>query len=443
MISKFLKNGLLPQSLFGRLALILIAPVLVAQLVLGYIFIDRHTESVLKVLSKTIAGDVALVVHELERGQVFEEIQKNAENHLDLKISLSSHYTLPKIGVHRDTWLYSFLSQAFDEKLKKPYFLKMNTKSIRIFVPMDRGMLEIVTPRKRFFSRTTPYVLIGSGVCGLLMLIIAFFFMRNQIRPIQNLADIADSFGRGNDSLPIVIQGAAEVRKAFIAFLTMRDRIKRHLFQRFEMLSGISHDLRTPLTRMKLQLAVLPVTPELKDLKQDVDQMHYMVEEFLTYARGYGEEKTAEVRLHSLIQDIIFPFQTDRFHITFHPIAKNFSMPLKPRLFNRCLTNVLLNSQKFATQASIRALIQNHGVEILIDDNGPSIPVDERENVFQPFYRLDVSRNLDKGGVGLGLSIVRDIIQAHGGRVSLTHVPSVSGEIDSFKGLRVAMWLPR
>ena len=224
------------------------------------------------------------------------------------------------------------------------------------------------------------------------------------------------------------------MRKAGLAFLLMRERLKRQLSERLEMLAGVSHDLRTPLTRMRLQLAIIESNEELIDLKQDVIVMQQMIEGFLTYARGAGEEEAKKINLFEMLDKIQNQLNSEGFSIHLD-CPKDINISLKEGLFNRCLTNLLLNSKRYANKVEISVQSKERHLQISIDDDGPGIPIAEREKVFRPFYRLDSARNLDSGGVGLGLSIARDAVLSHGGQIYLRH-SSLLG------GLKVLIRLP-
>lgn len=424
---------LLPQSLFGRSLIILVTPLILVQIVLGYIFFDRHTETILRLLSDTIAGDIALVLDCVEKGDDFQRVKELAQQNLRLDLSLDAGHTLDKIGLHRQTWLYAFLESALNEKIKAPYFVRMDSDSIYISINSSKGVLKIKLSRKRLFSRTTPLVIIWTAASSILLFGVASLFMRNQIRPIRRLAEAAERFGRGDESVPFKPEGATEVRKAGFAFLLMRDRLKRQLSDRLEMLAGVSHDLRTPLTRMKLQLTLMKDEEELRAFEQDVIVMQEMVEGFLTYARGAGDEEAKEVSIGVVLKTIINQVANENFKITLNNF-ENTKIFLKLGIFNRCLTNLLLNSKRYGKSAAVQVQTQHRHLQIIIDDDGPGIPSIERENVFRPFYRLDQARNLDSGGVGLGLSIARDAIRSHGGQIYLQQSP--------MGGLRVVIRLP-
>ena len=425
---------LLPRSLFGRSLIILVTPLILVQIVLGYIFFDRHTETVLRVLSATIAGDIELMVDLTSREKNFKRVQELAARNLKLELTLSKKQKLKETGLRKNTWLYEVMGEALNNTLTQPYYLNMDSDNIYLDVEIpNKGVLHISTLRKRLFSRTTPLVLIWTTASALLLFIVASLFMRNQIRPLRRLSEAADRFGKGNDIGLFKPEGATEVRKAGFAFNIMRDRLRRQLNERTEMLAGVSHDLRTPLTRMKLQLAMMQSDDKIESLQEDVDSMQKMVEGFLTYARGAAHEVSELTNLKKLLSKAIE--QLDNPSIVMElECDDSIEIILKIDLFKRCLSNILLNAQKYAHNIWISVDSIEDVLKIIIDDDGPGIPNSEHERVFQPFYRLEASRNSETGGVGLGLTIARDVMRSHGGQIRLRKSPQ--------GGLRVILRLP-
>lgn len=443
---KSLRNAL-PTSLFSRALIILLMPLLLVQVVLGYIFFDRHTETILRQFSRTIAGDVALVMDWVERDpKSIKSIKQSAQKYMGLDVNFVPQNTLEKYGTHKTTWLYGFMEDALNEALhseefskgnrKKPsYYIRMNADKIYISIEAkNKGVLEVSLPRKRLFSKTTPLVLIWTTSSALLLFLVASIFMRNQIRPLRRLAEAADRFGKGDDLGELKIEGARELRTLSRIFNIMRARIQRHLHERTQMLASVSHDLRTPITRMQLQLAMMPPIEENTLLQEDLKQMQLMVEGFLAYAKGTASEARQAVPIASCIQEIIDNLPGKKNPIEFMP-TDNPTIQIKLQLFNRCLTNLLLNANRYALHTWVSLKINVRHCEIVVDDDGPGIPKENREQVFQPFYRQDTARNLDEGGTGLGLSIVRDAVRSHGGRIRLDQSP--------YGGLRVVLTFPR
>jgi two-component system osmolarity sensor histidine kinase EnvZ len=267
---------------------------------------------------------------------------------------------------------------------------------------------------------------------SLLLFGIATIFMRNQVRAVRRLAAAVDSFGKGRDVPYFKPQGAAEVRQAAAAFGRMQDRIKSQVGQRTEMLAGVSHDLRTPLTRMKLELAMAK-GEGVAELKEDVADMERMIEGYLAFARGEGSEKTSVTDLVALLEDVVGKLRRDGGQIDLH-CAEALSLPLRPMAISRCLTNLIGNAVRYAAHVSVRADRHDDVIDVIVDDDGPGIPPDRRDDAFKAFVRLEGSRNPKTGGVGLGLTIARDVARIHGGDVLLEDSP--------LGGLRVRLQLP-
>lgn len=423
----------LPQSLLGRSLIILIAPLIMVQMILSYIFFDRHTEAILNLLARSIVADVQTIAELTSANLPIERIQGIAQN-FEFDVKFEKEAKIPRHGADRDRWLYQFMTEALDKNLKFLYFLRIDNNNIFIDVAHPAGVLHITTPRKRLYSRTTQLVIIWTTVSAALLLIISSIFMRNQLKPIIRLAKSSEDFGKGIDNGPIPIEGATEVRQAGRAYNVMRERINRQLNDRMEMLAGVSHDLRTPLTRMKLQLAMMPQNEEVQDLREDVESMRLMVQGFLDFARGSEHDEASElVTLKPYLEGIIEDLNHLKIKIHLQ-VPESIKINIRKLSFNRCLTNLLLNSDRYGTQAWITVGQQNKSILINVDDNGPGISENEIAHVFKPFYRVDESRNTETGGVGLGLSIARNVILSHGGEITLGKSP--------YGGLRVTIKIP-
>jgi two-component system osmolarity sensor histidine kinase EnvZ len=327
------------------------------------------------------------------------------------------------------------LVDALRERLARPFALDVwkHPRNVDLAVALDDGVMAISFPRERVFT-TTPYVMIlwmvGSSI---LFFAIASVFMRNQVRPIRQLAQASEEFGKGRDVEDYRPSGASEVRQAGAAFVVMRERLRRFLLQRTEMLAGISHDLRTPLTRMKLELALLDDSPSVAGLRADVTDMERMVESYLAFVRGDGEEQPVPTDLGRILADLVAGEQREG-----HPVRLvtegDLVVPLRPQAITRSIRNLLANATRHGARIELRAKRRERSVKILIDDDGPGIPSGSREDVFKPFFRLDSSRNPTTGGVGLGLTIARDVVRAHGGDIWLEDSP--------LGGLRARIKLP-
>ncbi|MBP9753027.1 MAG: two-component sensor histidine kinase [Proteobacteria bacterium] len=428
-----LLKKLSPKSLLARSLLILITPLLLVQVVLGHMFFDRHTKAILELLSTNIAGEISLALEWMESNRDISKIQKLAQKNLDISISVLPKSKLDRSGIFKKQYLYEHLRIALDEKLKRPYFVNITTDDIFIQVESKYGVLECKMNKRKLFSRTIPLVLLWTTVSAFLLFLVASMFMRNQIRPIIRLAKAAEHFGRGDNSIDFIPEGAKEVRQAGIAFLMMRERLMKLLQDRMQMLAEVSHDLRTPLTRIKLQLSMMEKNDEINLMQNDIKQMQGMIDGYLAYSRGTLIEKNMLVNLGDELRKVCSKYHSKDFLIKIDcPSAIKIS--LKVETFNRLLTNLVVNSTLYSTCLNVHVQLLGHFVEIILDDNGPGIPEDERENVFKPFYRLDAARSQSGANVGLGLSIVRDGIRTHGGQIALKASP--------LGGVRVLIKLP-
>ena len=334
-----------------------------------------------------------------------------------------------------DSVLDTKLTRALARRLAYPFQIDSvsSERLVWVWVQLPGGVMSVRLPRSRLFSDTT-YIfiawMVGSSV---VLFAVATFFMRNQVRPIRRLAKAAESFGRGIDVPGFKPQGAAEVRLAARAFLQMRERIRRQIDQRTIMLAGVSHDLRTPLTRMKLQLAMASEDPEVANLASDVIEMERMVEGYLAFAAGEGEEEPKTLLLSKLLNSIVEQVPKNGARIDLR-LDDDPEITLRPAAMRRCLTNLLSNALRYGSKVNIRTKVRQKRAEIIIDDDGPGIPADRREDVFRPFYRLDESRNPSTGGTGLGMTIARDVVRGHGGELTLEDSPT--------GGLRARIRLP-
>ena len=430
---------MLPRSLFGRSLLIIVTPLILMQVVLAFIFYESHWDKVSRRLATDLAGDIGAVV-ELASGaapgMTFEALSNLAYHRMGLRIALLDGEILPNTPHHapltEDARLFT---AALDERVTKPVVIDLESdpKDIVVFVQLSDGVLKFTTTRKRLFSSTTYIFVLWMIGTSLILFAVATTFMRNQVRPIRRLAEAAKAFGKGRNTPSFKPEGATEVRQAANAFLEMRERIQRHIGERTKMLAGVSHDLRTPLTRMKLQLAMLGDGDDVEDLKGDVADMSRMLDGYLAFARGEGGEKPVETNLNEMLQMVVGQARRKGGLIDLHMEEVN-TLPLKPDAFTRCVTNIIDNAMRYATHVSVRVGRREEAIEITIDDDGPGIPEAHRADVFRPFFRIEDSRNPETGGVGLGMSIARDVMRGHGGEIVLGDSPS--------GGLRVRLRLP-
>ncbi len=439
---------IMPKSLFGRSLLIVLLPLLILQAVLAYVFYERHWDTVTRWLAVGLAGEISLLVEMLEEADSPEKKRKVldlARDHFGVAVTLTQDDRLADQGTtvpSSTSRLDQTLTKTFLRQLDKPFALDTTMsdrrpRQITIYVQMENRLLKVVAPRKRVDSTTTR-IFIGWMVgLSLLLLLLAIFFLTRQLRPIRRLAWAADNFGKGRDVGDFKLAGATEIRQAGAAFNTMRKRILRQLTQRTEMLAAVSHDLRTPLTRMKLELEMLksaePHPDDIKALKDDVEDMARVVDGYLAFARGEGQESITPTDLGNILHEVGNRAAGGDVEIEIE-LERPITMPLRPVAIRRCISNLVDNAVRHADWVGIRATAEGEQVWIAIDDNGPGVPVDQREAVFKPFFRLDPSRNPNTGGVGLGLAIARDIVLSHGGDIQLHDSPA--------GGLRVLVRLP-
>jgi two-component system osmolarity sensor histidine kinase EnvZ len=423
----------LPKSMFGRSLVILVAPLVLVETISAYVFFDNHWEHVTKALANDIAGEVATVVALYnampEDNDFFRVI---AGTHLKLRTTFIPGKKLTSSVP--EALQDSPLDTALSTQIFTPYVFDIKHKTITITAEVESGLLQLTTPLKRLQSKTFFLFIMWVSLTSALFLCIAAIFMHNQVKPLRRLAIAADRFGKGRSFPQFKPEGATEIRKVAQAFLNMKERLQRQLTQKAEMLAGVSHDLRTPLTRMRLQLAMMPASSETEGLQNDVTEMSNMLEGYLTFARGEGLEETCETDINELLLEAIKGrIQPDiQVHYTPHKLPR---LNVKPQALKRCLTNLINNAVRYGHEVWISTSTTAEALTILIEDDGPGIPEDKFQEVFQPFFRLESSRNTATGGVGLGLSIARDIAHTHGGEITLA--PSIA-----HGGLAVSLILP-
>jgi two-component system osmolarity sensor histidine kinase EnvZ len=431
----------LPQSLFGRALLILVLPTLMLQIVAIYIFYERHWSNIERHLSSSLAGEVALIMDRAitTEGELRASYLNRYADIMNMDIQL-----LPP-PLHTTSIQEEKRFAAYMRELRRRLGLQFTVYEIptreivRTQILWQNQIIQIDVGVKRLKSSTT-YIFISWLLCSAVLLtLIAIIFLRNQIRPIKRLAEVAQRFGMGQDVGDYRPHGAREVRQAGMAFLTMRARLLRQVNTRTAMLSGISHDLRTPLTRMKLQLAFLPPCEETLAMQEDIAEMDMMINEYLEFARGNDEDSpSVVVDIAELVQQVVQAFVSSGAEIEAH-LPSPILTAVRPLQLRRAVQNIISNALKYGERCSVTLHQQQGWVHIIVTDAGNGIPEADMEEVFRPFTRLETSRNTATGGVGLGLAITRDIIQAHGGKILLKNNLDVSGTIT---GLTVTMMLP-
>ena len=434
-LSNFLKN-ILPKRLFYRALLIVAVPILVLQLVITIVFFDSLWIKTNKEMTRALVNEISTFVELYDKEKTEKKDLTNLFSlFLDLNIEFYEDKDFTKKYTER--W-FSPIDRTLRRELKSHFDVGkywFDTTSyielIDLRIKYQNGYFKFLVPKDRVSSSSARIFALWITVPAIIMVIISLIFLKNQTRPIINLARAAERFGKGEEIEEFKPSGAMEIRQAGHEFDKMRKRIQRHLNQRNEMLSGISHDLRTPLTRMKLQIAFINDKDLAKKLSEDINEMEKMLNEYLQFTSSSYVEKDDMFNLSELIQEIVLKYNN-----------KNISQELLPRIYingrknliNRCLNNLIDNALKYANKVNIQLNKKNTNLFIIIDDDGPGIEKKEHENVFKPFYKIDKGRADSKSSVGLGLSIASDIIRSHGGNIKL--------EKSKMNGLRVKIFLP-
>jgi two-component system osmolarity sensor histidine kinase EnvZ len=429
----------LPRSLWGRSLLIIILPMVLVELLATWFFYERVWDTVERRLSSAVAGDIGFTLNAISMAKTPTErdlLLARSEDVTELVYAFRDGETLPP-GLQRATSgeTEDQLAQAMVERVGRPFEIDgdFDPRDLLVSVEMPNGVMQIAVPTKRLSTPTSSLFVLWMAGSSLILFSIASVFMRNQVRSLQRLAAAADSLGKGRDVPNFKPEGATEVRQAARAFIKMRDRLQRQVTQRTEMLAGVSHDLRTPLTRMRLALELMPADASTAELKSDVAAMQRMVQGYLDFARGEGEESERDTDIVMLINELISSAPRDGAPI-FVALPERHVMPLRPDATRRCLGNLVSNARRYGKHVWVTGVLVRDGFDVTVDDDGPGIPPAQRESVFRPFYRLDAARNPNTGGLGLGLTIARDLARGQGGDVMLEDSPQ--------GGLRVRLRLP-
>jgi len=432
-LNKFIKN-LLPKQLFYRALLIVAAPIIILQLTISIVFFDSLWIKTNKGMTHALVGEIKTYIDAYDAREYDKELLTDLfKEHLNFNVKFEESKILPKKDPER--WfspLDRTLRRELKSKISNYWFDTTSYKNlIDLKIGYKNGYFQFYIPKERVASSSARMFALWITFPAFLLITIAIIFLKNQTRPIINLAKASEKFGRGEDVGEFRPSGALEIRQAGYEFDKMRKRIMRHLNQRSEMLSGISHDLRTPLTRIKLQLAFIKDKEISKKLSEDVTEMEKMLNEYLQFASSRSLEKTETFNLSELLKTIIEKYEKKEI-IT--DISERIYLDGRKNLIQRCLNNLIDNSVKYSDKIYIKLNKSANNITIIIDDNGSGIPKNERDNVFKPFYKIDKSRGDSKSSVGLGLSIASDVIKSHGGNIQLETSPD--------NGLRVKIFLP-
>jgi len=434
-----LLKRLLPRTMFGRSLLIVVVPLVLLQAIAAWVFYDRHWAAVSWRLSAGVVGDIALLIEAMQLAGSATDTARLLDRgasvtDLDFTLRRGERLQAPPPG--GGSLIEEQLMQAMQGRVDLPYRIDAqgDPRGIEIDVQLPVGVLAVAVPSKRLFSPTTYIFVMWMVGSSLVLLAVATIFLRNQVKSLRRLAAAADGFGKGHEVPFFKVEGALEVRQAAIAFLKMRDRIQRQIRQRTQMLAGVSHDLRTPLTRMKLALELLHDDPAARELKSDVAEMERMVHGYLDFARGEGTETPLETDISLLLEDVAATARREGASLLL-AVPPECVMPVRPNALRRCLVNLIGNACRHSSHVWLTGVAIADGIDILVDDDGPGIRPSDRDRAFRAFVRLDPSRNPSTGGVGLGLTIARDVARSHGGEITLESSPQ--------GGLRARVHLPR
>ncbi len=421
-------KSVMPKGLYARALLIIIVPMVVLQSVVAFVFMERHWNLVTQRLSAGVVQDIAAVIEIYKTyPQDADKIQlrRIAQEKLGIVVDFLPENALPPPGPKPFFSLLDYaLSEEISKQIGKPFWIDTVGRSalVEIRIKLDDVVMRVFARRNAAYASNSEIFLLWMVGTSLVLLTVAILFLRNQIRPILRLADAAESFGKGREVPNFRPRGAREVRRAAGAFIEMKSRIERAMEQRTAMLAGVSHDLRTILTRFKLELELLEDSSEFEGMRKDVDEMARMLEAYLAFARGDSGEQSAPADIADLLDELKADAERHghRTSVAFHGQS---IVTVRPAAFKRCLANLVSNAAAFARSISLTGHRDHRWLTVNVDDDGPGIPHHQREEVFKPFLRLDRARNQDAGGTGLGLAIARDIARSHGGDILLSESP--------------------
>ena len=433
----------MPKTLFGRMLAIILVPMIIVQIVTIFIFYERHWDSVTRHMASGLGSEIDYIVDQtgaLPDTERLEQTKQLAARYFNFKIRFLPDAILEPYNNNQRNVPYSELAFAnvLASRLAYPWTIDLETipDFIQIQVQLGNGVMLITADRKRLISSTSWTFLGWTVGSSILLFCITLLFLKAQVKPIIQLANAARKLGLGRQTDDWHLRGAKEVRLAGRAFQSMRHRINRQLAERTAMLAGVSHDLRTPLTRMRLQLALMSSSQDTAALEQDIDELEQMIDGYLAFARGEGTEQTETASLGDILNSIFSASEKiDKGRLKLEiPETGLPDFPMRRRAMKRALENIIGNAVRYASYAEIRAKYRGDNIYIFIDDDGPGIAEEHRADAIRPFVRLEESRNKATGGTGLGLAIANDIILGHGGELSFDDAP--------LGGLRVTVTLP-
>ena len=426
-----------PNSLYTRSLIIIIAPIVVLQAILTFVFLERHWQLVTKKLSSSVVSEIGMII-KMQKETDQETISSYAKEFYDISINYYSNQEIPLDNNIPKTIVERTLVREIGERLDTKTWVQdfPEEKKVKVIIPLGSSIIEFLIPRRNVYATNSHIFLVWMVISSILILSIAILFLRQQIKPIEKLAKAAESFGMGKKIENFKPSGASEVRKAADAYIKMQERIEKFIEQRTLMLAGVSHDLRTPLTRIKLQLEMLSKNRENEELLKDVDEMQYMLETYLDFSQTVSSEESSLVNINKLIEEVIETSKDENNFIIFKPLKKNeINHKCKYIALKRCIINIINNAKAYGDKIIIKLSESDYEININIEDNGPGISEKDYQKALKPFQRLDSSRNQNIAGSGLGLSISQDIIKTLNGNLNLSK--------SEMGGLKVEINLPK
>lgn len=438
---RYMKLKFLPKTLFFRTMLLIFIPLIVVQIVSIVAFFDGSWGRVGKRLSSNLTSDMSFIMELTDKSSKnLSNIKALAAKNFDVDYNFynntQKHNVMNKAS-RNNKLITGFLEESLRSKFPDAVtsiYMGKGDKDLMVLIDRPNGLYQFQTSSKNIFSSSIFGFVLWMVGTSVLLFLVAVLFLRIQVRSIAELAEVAEDFGKGIDNKDFKPYGSSEVRKAALAFIKMKERINRQISERTQMLAGVSHDLRTPLTRMKLQSSMMPEGQDKQDFLSDIGEMEKMLDGYLAFVSGEGGEKAAFVDMNEMILSILNKFRNTQALIRYSTNDQVSAIQGREQALKRALTNVISNAFRYGKTIAVKLESNNNKLEVTIDDDGPGIPEDKREEVFKAFYRLEESRNKETGGVGLGLSIAKDVITSHGGRIELLDSP--------MGGLRVLVSIP-
>ena len=423
---RYLRLKFLPRTLFFRTMLLIFVPLIVVQIVSVVMFFDGSGSRMGRRLSENVAADMLFVTnlaeHDMKR---LPEVQKVTEQTFGIKMEYYNNQQKHQVinRTHKGSkMVVGYLEEALENMFPdadREVLLSKDDSDLIVLIDTDSGLYKFVTPKKKIFSSSIFMFVVWMAGTSVLLFLVAVLFLRIQVRSIAELAQVAEDFGKGIDNTKFKPYGSSEVRKAAIAFIKMKERIQRQISERTQMLAGVSHDLRTPLTRMKLQASMMPDGDDKKDFLSDIDEMEKMLDGYLSFVSGEAGEKSSFVDMNEMILSIINKFRNKKALIRYSTNDDVSAIQGREQALKRALTNIISNAFRYGKTIAVNLESNDKKLWVSVEDDGPGIPAEKREDVFKAFYRLEKARNKETGGVGLGLSIAKDVVTSHGGTIEL------------------------